>query len=182
MRDEGQPGLPVTRHLLRATLLVFSVAAFGHLVGFASPLFALTASLCVLGLLDLVRPLVRIRLPRSLRPVQAWEIRSALYRVMGVPMYGALLRNTPLRLLNRRVYLKGARMDLSNARIQMEDAEAAHFWGGLATVPYLAFAWSRDWRDSFAAVIIFNVVANLYPILHLRSVRARLERAAHRRM
>ena len=175
------PASLVMRQSAVAILLLLSVAGFGFVAGLASPYFALYASICLLGFFDLLRPLIRIRLPGPIRKVHAWETRSGPYRIIGVPAFGALLRKTPLRLLNKRVYLKETCTDLSNIRLQLEDAEAAHFWAGVATVPYLALAWNRGWWDSFLAIAIFNVVANLYPILHLRSVRARLERAAHRR-
>jgi hypothetical protein len=177
----AKQGKSTVRQSALSILLVLSVAAFAYVVGIASPYFAFTASLCLLGLFDLLRPLVRIRLPKAIRRVHPGEARTALYRVMGVPAFGALLRKTPLRMLNRRVYLEGGPKDLPKILMQIEDAEAAHFWSGLATTPYLLLAWSRGWWDSFVVVAVFNVVANLYPILHLRSVRTRLERAAHRR-
>lgn len=161
--------------------MVASVSLLGRAVGFASPWFALIAAFCVLGLLDLAMPFVRSRMPRYLRQVRTSEARSRAYRALGVPMFGEFLRRTPLRLLNRRVYLTALHRDFTSVRTHLEDAEAAHFWGGVATIPYLALAWSRGWWSALTSVMIFNLVVNLYPILHLRSVRARIDETVARK-
>jgi hypothetical protein len=85
-----------------------------------------------------------------------------------------------VRLLNRKVYLKALSSGLVPLRTHLENAEAAHFWDGLATVPYLLLAWTRGWWDTLAAVVLFDFIVNLYPILHLRSVRIRIEGALRR--
>lgn len=99
---------------------------------------------------------------------------------MGIPIFGAILKGTPLRRLNQRVYLRSSSDDISTVRTYIENAEAAHFWGGLATIPYLAFAWSQEWWSALLSVIVFNLVVNIYPILHLRSVRVRFDHAKRR--
>jgi hypothetical protein len=163
-----------------AVFMVLSLVAFGRTVGVDSLWFGLVASFSLLGLMDLAMPFIRIRLPSSLRNVRPWEERGGAYRSLGVPAFGAFLRGTPVRLLNRRVYLEAHPRDLERIRIQVENAEAAHFWGGMATLPYLGLAWIRGWWGNLAAVVLFNLVVNVYPILHLRSVRGRLERASRR--
>ena len=160
--------------------MVFSVALLGRVVGGDSPWFALIASFCVLGLFDLLLPFIRIRMPRFFRPVRAWEVQSGIYRAMGVPAFGELLRRTPARWLNRRVYLNAFRGDLSVVRTQIENAESAHFWGAVATVPYLAVAWSKGWWEALMSVMLFNLIVNAYPIFHLRTVRARIDETSRK--
>ena len=58
-------------------------------------------------------------------------------------------------------------------RTSIEAAEAAHFWGGLVNLPYFAVAWVQSWWSATLSVAIFNLVANIYPILHLRTVTLR---------
>jgi hypothetical protein len=161
--------------------IVASIAALGRVVGVDSPWFAVIASFCVLGLLDLALPFARTRMPQFIREVRPWESHGSTYRVIGVSVFGEVLRRTPLRLLNRRVYLKASSSDLTAVRNPVEDAEAAHFWGGVATIPYLVVAWSRGWWAALASVVIFNLFVNLYPILHLRTVRARIDDAVSKR-
>ena len=175
----GTPPEVATR-VIFATVIILSIAALGHAVGPASPWFGLVASFCVLGLLDLMMPFVRLRLPRSLREVRSWEIRGGVYRALGVPAFGAFLRGSPVRLLNRKVYLKACARGLAPVRTHIENAEAAHFWGGLATIPYLLLAWIRGWWDTLAVVVLFDLIVNIYPILHLRSVRLRIDNAIRR--
>jgi hypothetical protein len=160
-----------------AVFMVLSLVAFGRTVGVDSLWFGLVTSFSVLGLMDLAMPIIRIRLPTSLRTVRPWEQRAGAYRTLGVPAFGAFIRGTPVRWLNRKVYLGAHPRNFELVRIQLENAEAAHFWGGIATMPYLAFACLRGWWGNLAAVVLFNLVVNVYPILHLRMVRGRLERA-----
>lgn len=169
--------LRVAPRVIFAIGMMISIAALARVVGIASPWLGLVASFQVLGLLDLAMPFGQIRLPRSLREVRLWERRGHLYRGLGVLLFGAVLRGFPVRLLNRKVYLTACTGDLTAVRSHLENAEAAHFWGGLITMLYLAFAWAQGWRSAFVSVIIFNLVVNVYPILHLRSVRGRIERA-----
>ena len=157
--------------------MVASIPMFGRVVGFASPWFALLASFCVLGLFDMTLPFVRTRMPQFLREVRSWEVRGGVYRAIGVPTFGTLLRRTPLRLLNRRVYLKASISDLPAVRTHIENAESVHFWGGIATIPYILIAWSLDWRGALTSIVLFHILVNVYPILHLRTVRARIDNA-----
>lgn len=166
---------------LFALVMILAIAAFGWVVGPASPWFGLIASFCVLGLLDLAMPYVQLRLPGSLRELRPWEVRGSVYRAMGVLAFGAILRGTPLRLLNQRVYLGASPRGLGIVRSHIENAEAAHFWGGLMTVPYLVLAWDQGWKAAFTTVMLFNLVVNAYPIFHLRSVRARMGRTLQQR-
>ena len=167
----------ITPRVIFAMVMIISIAALGRVVGIASPWFGLMASFGVLGVLDLAMPFGLIRLPRALREVRAWERRGRLYRALGVFAFGAFLRGSPARWLNRRVYLGAFSGDLMAVRSLVGNAEAAHFWGGLATTPYLALAWAQGWWSAFTGVILFDFVLNVYPILHLRSVRFRIERA-----
>ena len=160
-----------------AVFMVFSIVSFARTVGVDSVWFGVVASFSLLGLMDLAMPFVRLRVPSSLRNIRPWEKRGGAYRVLGVSLFGAFLRGTPLRLLNRRVYLREHPTDFASVHIHLENAEAAHFWSGIATMGYLAFAWMRGGWSSVAALALFNLVVNLYPILHLRLVRGRLERA-----
>lgn len=155
--------------------MVFSLAALERVVGVASPWFALIAAFCVLGLFDLAMPYVRMKMPSTLRQVRGWEVRGNVYSAMGVLAFGQVLRRTPLRLLNRRIYLRPSVGDLPAIRVHLENAEAAHFWGVVATIPYLALAWTRGWWVPLSSVLFFNLIVNVYPIFHLRFVRARVE-------
>ncbi len=169
--------LQVGARLCFATGMVISLVALGRVVGVSSPWFAVIASFCFLGLLDLAGPFLQTRMPRSLRQVRPWEVHRKAYRAIGVPAFGDLLRRSPLRRLNQRVYLKAAGSDLSLVRTHLEQAEAAHFWGGVATIPYVVFAGIAGWWAALMSLVVFNVVVNLYPLLHLRWARARIDRA-----
>jgi hypothetical protein len=89
---------------------------------------------------------------------------------------GELLRRTPLRYLQPLVYLKRYPGDPAKVQIQIEGAEAAHFWAAALVIPYMVFSCVQNrWGVVFWFVVV-QVVGNVYPIFHLRWVRGRLTR------
>lgn len=168
--------LGVLGRIAFAAGMTLALGAFGRKVGFGSPGFALLAAFCVLGLIDLLMPLFSIRMPARLRGLRPWEARTGVYRAIGVTRFGTMLRRTPLRYLNRRVYLAAAAADLPALRIQLENAEAGHFWGGAVTIPYLVGVMSQSAWVTAVSVALFDLFVNVYPLLHLRHVRGRVER------
>ena len=106
----------------------------------ASPWFVVVAMICFLGLAFVAQPLVMIRMPRVLRTIRAWEINGGVYRALGVPAYGRLLRRTPLRLFNRDVYLQDGLPGTQRVGAELEAAEASHFWAAVLVVPYMVHA------------------------------------------
>jgi hypothetical protein len=109
--------------------------------------------------------------------VRPWELQGELYRGLAVPQFGALLRNTPLRVLNTSVYFAPGRPDPLQVRRHLESAEASHFLAAVLLVPYVIFCGWSGWWGVVAGFLIVEIVGHVYPILHLRWVRGRLERA-----
>jgi hypothetical protein len=168
--------------LLFAGATAFSIPTLGRFLGFGSPWLALNLMVCFLGLMALARPFYRLRLPGWLRALRAWETDGRYYRLLAVPQFGVLLRSTPLRLLNRDVYLAAAGGVRSSVLVQLETAEAAHWGAALLLMPYLlSLVKNSRWSMLFWLVAV-QVVVNVYPILHLRWVRCRLQRLATRRL
>jgi hypothetical protein len=169
---------------LRSVLLLLLVSIgfaitltlLARAVGFTSPLFAIVASFNILGLLAFARPWIVLKLPRPLQTVHAWEVKGDLYRALGVSIFGTLLRDSPLRYLNSAVYLNRWHGDGAAVCNEMEIAEAAHLWDIALTIPYVVYVViQRRWSALFW-ITIFNLVVNVYPVLHLRWVRGRLTR------
>lgn len=153
-----------------------SIYVLAQAVGWSSPWLALTAAFCILGIMDLLRSLVAIRLPSMLDRPRAWEIRGTVYRQAGVIVFGQLLRNTPLRFLNRRVYLAATRGHLARLRAETCWAEAVHFWAAGFTLITIIATGVIGWWRSATALSVFLVAAHVYPMLHLRWVRIRIDR------
>jgi hypothetical protein len=170
--------------ILLAVAIAFGVSLtlFRSVVGFTSPWFALTIMFSFLGLVAFARPLFLLRLPSWLREVRVWEMRSSLYRVLGVPAFGELLRRTPLRYLQPLVYLRRYPGDPTKVQAQIEAAEAAHFWAAALVIPYMVFACVQNWWGVIFWFMVVQVVGNLYPILHLRWVRGRLTRVINKKL
>jgi hypothetical protein len=168
---------------LIATALAFAVSLtmMQRVVGLASPWMVLLVMTCFLGLAKIAEPIFVLKVPGSVRPLRSWELKGKIYRSLRVPEFGALLRRTPLRLLNTTVYLSGERPDVNHILRQVEAAEASHFWAGVLLTPYLVYcAWTGRWAVLGVCLVVAQVVGNIYPILHLRWVRGRLERMQRR--
>ena len=146
----------------------------------ASPWFVLVAMICFLGLAFVAQPLVMIRMPRPLRTIRAWETNGRVYRALGVPAYGRLLRRTPLRLFNRDVYLRDGLSDTQRAGAELEAAEASHFWAAVLVVPYMVHAALAERWIALLGVSLAQALVNAYPVMHLRLSRHRLDRLASR--
>jgi hypothetical protein len=166
--------------LLTTAALVLSLVLLGRFAGFASPWLVLLAMLDFLGVVRVARPLFLLKLPRWLKRVRPFELRGGAYRAAGVLAFGALLRRTPLRLLNPNVYVGGSVPGFAAVCVEAESAEAAHLWAVVLTVPYLVYAAIQRWWLVLALFAAVHAVANLYPVLHLRLVRGRIQRALDR--
>ncbi len=145
-----------------------------------SPWFVILAMICFLGLVFVAQPLWMPRMPRPLRTLRRWETGGGVYRALGVPLYGTLLRRTPLRLFNRDVYLRRGTADSARVGAELEAAEASHFWAAALVLPYMAYLGVERRWGALVVVSAAQLLINVYPVLHLRLTRHRLERLAAR--
>ncbi|HEY2396451.1 MAG TPA: hypothetical protein VGH81_10805 [Rudaea sp.] len=162
-----------------AAAFAISLALLRRVVGLTSPWFALMTMFDVLGLVAFARPLFLLKLPGFLQREREWETKGRLYKALGVPAFGVLLRRTPLRYLNPLVYLKRC-PDPSIVQGQIESAEAAHLLAATLLVPYMTYAGVHGWWSAVAWLMVAQIGVNLYPVLHLRWVRVRINRLHHR--
>lgn len=172
--------MPKWLHLLilLAVLLMFgaSFALLQRVIGITSPWLAILLMFYFLALAKVAEPLFRLRVPGPLRRLRPWELKGDVYRRLAVPAYGKLLRRTPLRYLNSAVYLKERRSDLPKVYLKVESGEASHFWAAVLLMPYIGYAWLNGEWSVAGWFLLAQVLVNLYPILHLRRVRGRLDR------
>jgi hypothetical protein len=149
-------------------------------LGTASPWLGLLLMFYFLGFAKVAEPLFVLRLPGALRRIRPWERVGTLYRVLGVPIFGGLLRQTPLRYLNTALYLTKGPRDLPRIYRLAESAEAAHLWAAVLFTPYIGYVWLSGRAREAAILLLVQLFFNVYPILHLRIVRARLDRPLQR--
>jgi hypothetical protein len=159
------------------TFLLYRRAVPG---GSTSAWFVFVAMICFLGLAFVARPVVPLRVPGPLRTVRSWETEGRIYRALGVPAFGTLLRQTPLRLLNTQVYLTDCGRDGAALTALLEAAEASHLWAGILVVPYLAYACIQGAWETVFWFSVAQVLVNAYPIAHLRLARHRVDRLVRR--
>lgn len=173
-------GLHVLGLLALAGFFGGSLVLLGRVIGSTSPWLAVLLMFDFLALAKLAEPLVILRMPRGLFRLRPWEVEGDMLRRLGVLRFGRLLRNTPLRYLNARVYLGGSPSDPRRVRLQAASAEACHFWAAVLLAPFIGVAAVAGRWAVVAWFLVTQLLVNLYPIQHLRHVRGRLDRAIER--
>lgn len=158
-----------------------SLVLLQSVLGTSTPWLGLLGMFYLLGLSKVAEPLFLLRMPKALRAIRPFETDGAIYRRVLVPRYGKLLRDTPLRYLNLAVHLTRKQPNLTRLYRLAEAAEAAHFWAALLFTPYIGYVWWAGNRREAALFLLIQVLFNVYPILHLRVVRGRLNRILQRR-
>jgi hypothetical protein len=178
-----RPLLAWARFLAVAAGYAATFAAFQRFQPFsvASPWFVFVAMICFLGLAFAAQPIVMLRMPGPLRLVRAWEREGGFYRAIGVPTFGRLLRRTPLRLFNVDVYLRNGLRDAPRVGAELEAAEASHLWDAMLVLPYMVYLTGQGAWTAFLGFSLAQMLINVYPIMHLRLTRHRLERLASKR-
>jgi len=79
-----------------------------------------------------------------------------------------------LRYLQPLVYLHRRPGEMAAVLAQVEGAEAVHFWAALVLMPYVLLAAIHSRWGVVLGLLVLQLVANLYPLCHLRWVRHRL--------
>lgn len=156
-----------------------SFVMLARVIGLTSPWLALLLMFYFLGLARVAEPLFMLRMPATLRNVRPWEQSGSNYRQLAVQQFGKLHRGTPLRYLNGNVYLTSAAQDVRSLHRRTASAEATHFWASVLFTPYIGYLFLAGQASVAALFLVVQLLFNVYPILHLRSVRARLDELLH---
>lgn len=158
-----------------AAVFIYCFLMLREAIGSESPWLGLLLMFDFLGLARIGQPLFVFRMPGFLREVRPWEAEGGSYKRLGVQQFGQLLRASPARFLNTSVYLAGRKRDLQSLYWYAASSEAVHFWCALLFTPYIVFVWARGHGGVAAFFLFIQVLFNVYPILHLRLLRGRLD-------
>lgn len=159
-----------------AAVFAVSFGMLANVVGYESPWLGLLLMFYFMGLAKVAQPLFILRLPRAIRDVDPKRIDDRWFRHFGVHLFGAMLRNTPLRWLNGSVYQLRRGRNVAELQRNIESAEAIHFWAAVLFTPYIVCIGARGHLAEASLFVLVQIAFNVYPILHLRLVRARLSR------
>jgi hypothetical protein len=179
-REQGRAELAIWRG---AVLIVGSLAAASSLMFFErafGPWSAAFAALVVVVATSWTALLQALfRLPQPGRaPIRPGELKLLRSPWSGVPEFGAFLRRTPLRRLGGSVFL-----ERHNAGIVLEalrENESTHTWAVLMSIPWLGILALNGLWLAAAAGLAVHLPLNIYPILHVRLARARIEKVGRR--
>ncbi|MCJ7555982.1 MAG: hypothetical protein MUP90_03590 [Gammaproteobacteria bacterium] len=158
-----------------ALALALSLVMLAQVIGYASPWIALLLMFNLMALAKVAEPLFVLRMPATLTGLRRCELTSGVYRRLGVRVFGTVLRNTPLRFLNTGVYLSSEARDLHSLYRRVASAEATHFWAALLFMPYIGYLYLSGRPQIATGFLAVQVLFNVYPILHLRLMRGRLD-------
>lgn len=170
-----------------AVLLVGSAAAllsgwlFMKALGIRSTLFALVITLLVTAWIAAVHTVIRLPIPTWISKVTKAELAVLRQPWTGVRGFGRVLRHTPLRHLGGRVYLAQCSNDSTQVLRGIQEDEEIHCWSLLLGVPWLMYWLVQGLWWSVAMSFAVQLLWNIYPVLHLRLTRGRMEhyRARH---
>ena len=138
---------------------------FAFAINWALMLFAFVAFL-----------IVPIRFPPGYYRVQEFERRGRLYDRLRVRQFQEILRRTKFhgpRPFPRYVNGSGALGQLDDATYGSETAHALIF---LVVAGLAIDAARRDWWDTAAWLLFFDILCKAYPVLSMRHVRVRARR------
>ena len=172
--------LGVGKALVVAALFSACAVMWAKVEGVRSPWLGLFGMFYFMGIAKSAEPQFLFRMPATLRAVHPDAARSSARDRWGVRRFGALLRNTPLRYLNPSLYLSDRERDVAQLLRRIEAAEAIHFWAAVLFTPYILYILARGLFAQALLFVLIQLVFNLYPILHLRQVRARFAKACYR--
>lgn len=168
--------LGIGKALLSAIFFSLCALVWARVEGADSPWLGLFCMFYVMGTAKSAEPQILFRMPDGLREVDPNAIHAGVRNRWGVQSFGAFLRNTPFRYLNRSVYLTSQQHDFPAVLRKLESAETIHFWAAVLFTPYIVYIAARGLYAYAWLFVLIQVAFNLYPILHLRLVRARLTR------
>ena len=165
-----------------ALALGLSIVMLAQFVGYTSPWIALLVMFDLMAVAKVAEPLFVLRMPAALSTLRRWELSGDLYRQLGVRSFGTMLRKTPLRFLNSGVYLSPEARDLDRLYRRVASSEATHFWAALFFMAYIGHLYLAGRPQVATGFLAVQVLFNVYPILHLRLMRGRLDAIIQRQV
>lgn len=111
-------------------------------------------------------------------------IRSErLNRLLGIGVVRWAVKNTPLRIFNPKLAIKGRpdREGLVLLRAEMTAAEVGHLVGFVAILPFVAVKFMRDEPAFGLTIFLADVLMNLSPALLQQWNKRRLDRVLEKR-
>ena len=165
-----------------ALALGLSIVMLAQFVGYASPWIALLVMFDLMAVAKVAEPLFVLRMPAALSTLRRWELSGDLYCQLGVRSFGTMLRKTPLRFLNSGVYLSPEARDLDRLYRRVASSEATHFWAALFFMAYIGHLYLTGRPQVATGFLAVQVLFNVYPILHLRLMRGRLDAIIQRQV
>lgn len=139
-----------------------------------SVVFAFWINWALMGLAFVVWFIAPVRFGRSYYRVHAFERSGRLYERLGVRQFQRFLRRSGLvGPWPRYRPGPGASTVLDAAT---EGSETAHLLIFIVLAVVSGIFVRRGWWDTAGWLLLFNIVHNAYPVLSLRSVRARTDR------
>jgi hypothetical protein len=168
--------------ILFAGVVAWSARSYGRTVGFAFGVnWILIAWAILLGrVMEFPRGRrngLSIRLPEWYYVTRSFEKGGRLYDYLGIRWYRRLLG--PWLWAVKPALLRsepGARQTMLRAT---RDPEAGHSIIFVVIIGITIWALVCGWWDAAAWLLLFNLLHNAYPVMSMRQIRARLDRAGN---
>lgn len=122
----------------------------------------------------LMRHVVPFAFPRRYYRLRPFEVDGRLYRRLGVVTFRWLLFKSRVELLNFSARLSHGRTGLHRLERGIREAESDHATALLVMIVATIHAAMNAWWALASWLLLTNIVANVYPIMLQRHIRARL--------
>ena len=136
--------------------------------------FAFFINWALMGLAFAVWLMAPARFGRAYYRVHAFERSGRLYERLGVRRFQWFLRRTGF--MNPWLRYRPGASARTTLVAATEGSETAHLLIFIVLAVVSGVFARRGWWDTACWLMLFNVVHNAYPVLSLRSVRARVAR------
>ena len=136
--------------------------------------FAFWINWALMGLAFVTWLVAPVRFGRSYYRVHAFERSGRLYEHLGVRHFQRFLR--AVGAMNPWLRYRPGPAASANLVAATERSETAHLVIFIVLTVVSGIFVQRGWWDTAGWLLFFNIVHNAYPVLSLRSVRARADR------
>ncbi len=163
-------------------VLTVTVTYWGLSIIRQSVAFAFAINWALMGVAYVVWSVVPLRFANEYYRVRRFERSGRLYKALGIRLFQRVLRRSGIygsRVFPSYVHGPHGAAALVAATVGPETAHCLVFV--VVNVLTVDAALHRGWWDTAAWLFGFNVLLNGYPVLSLRQVRVRTERAFGRR-
>lgn len=165
--------------------VVYATVVFWDVLGFRSPFFAFMLNwfiFCWAGMVfSLIDAPVHLIFAERYYAIKDFERTGRIYERLGIRLFKWMVYRGPFRIFSPTMRLSKFSEGLTASNLrrlenETRNGEAVHWLVFVLVLPFVGYAALRGWLGAVVWLMAFNVVLNVYPVMHHRYNRNRLQR------